>query len=325
MRTWLLFLALLSAGVSSVAQESASVFNFLKLPVSAHAAALGGNNVSALDDDASLIFQNPALLANVSDRSLNLNFATYLQGMKAGGAAFAKAIGSRGTWGATAQFVHYGSMKQTTAADVQVGDFSALDMALSGLFCYNLTDRWAGGVTAKFIYSGYGDFTSMALAADLGLNYYDEDQDLSISLVAANLGSQVKAFGDDYEKLPADLRAGFTKGMFHAPLTFSVTMTDLTRWSADDFYNPEKEEESFGRILMNHVTVGVDYTPTNYLYLSAGYNFRRAHELKAAGSAHGAGLSFGAGLSLRRFKLNMAYAKYHVSTPSLVFSTSYIF
>ncbi len=304
------------------AQESASVFNFLKLPVSAHAAALGGSNVSAIEDDASLMFQNPALLTSVSDRSLNLNFATYMQGMKAGGAAFTKAVRTRGTWGVTAQFAHYGSMKQTTADNMEVGDFSALDLALSGLFSYNLTEKWTGGAAVKFIYSGYGDFTSIALAADLGLNYYDEEMDLSASIVAANLGGQVKAFGDKHEKLPADLRIGFTKGMFHAPVTISVTMNDLTRWSSDDFYNSEKEE-SFGRILMNHFTVGLDYHPVKYVYVSAGYNFRRAHELKAAGSSHGAGLSFGAGLTVRRFQFGMAYAKYHVSTPTLVFSTSY--
>ena len=36
------------------------------------------------------------------------------------------------------------------------------------------------------------------------------------------------------------------------------------------------------------------------------------------GSSHGAGLSFGAGLQLERFKLNLAYAKYHISSHSLM-------
>ena len=44
------------------AQESQTLYNFLRLPVSAHAAALGGDNTSLIEDDASLTFHNPALL-----------------------------------------------------------------------------------------------------------------------------------------------------------------------------------------------------------------------------------------------------------------------
>lgn len=40
-------------------------------------------------------------------------------------------------------------------------------------------------------------------------------------------------------------------------------------------------------------------------------------------SSHGAGLSFGGGISLERFKLNVAYGTYHVSSSSLVVSAAY--
>ena len=40
-------------------------------------------------------------------------------------------------------------------------------------------------------------------------------------------------------------------------------------------------------------------------------------------SNHGAGLSIGAGLQLERFKLQAAYAKYHVSAYSLLINVSY--
>ena len=57
---------------ASHAQESNSVFNFLEMPVSAHSTALGGRNISLIEDDASLVFSNPALLSSVSDKTLNL-------------------------------------------------------------------------------------------------------------------------------------------------------------------------------------------------------------------------------------------------------------
>lgn len=303
-------------------EESSSVFNFLTLPTSSHSMALGGMNVSAPDDDASLLFQNPALMANASDWAMNLSFLTYMRGCKAGNASLVRAHGERGSWGAGAKFVGYGSMKETTVEGQEIGDFGALDLLLTGGYSYLLSEHWAGGVTGKFIYSKYAEFTSIGLAADIGLNYFDEDKDFSLSLVAANLGGQVKAFADHHERIPFDLRLGFTKRLAEAPIRFSVTMVDLTRWSSTYFYNPERVER-FGKILMNHFVVGVDVLPSDLFYVSAGFNFRRASEMKAAGSSHGAGLSFGAGVNVKRFKLGLAYAKYHVSAPSFMLTAQY--
>ena len=56
-------------------------------PVSAHVAALGGDNISLIADDASLVFHNPALINDVSDRSIGLNFMTYMEGAKTASAA----------------------------------------------------------------------------------------------------------------------------------------------------------------------------------------------------------------------------------------------
>ena len=75
------------------------------------------------------------------------------------------------------------------------------------------------------------------------------------------------------------------------------------------------------------IAVGADVLLGNHIYVAVGYNFRRAYEMKISddegSSAHGAGLSFGAGLSLERFKLHLAYGKYHVTTSSLLINISY--
>ena len=303
-------------------QESSSVFNFLSLPTSSHATALGGKNISIIEDDASLIFQNPALLSNVSNNSMNLNFMTYMRGSKTGSASFVREHGERGTWGAGVQFVGYGSMTETLETGEVLGDVRALDMAVNGMYSYNLSDYWSGGATGKIIYSKYADYTSVGLAIDLGLNYYNEESDLSFSAVAANLGGQVKAFGDDHERLPFNLQLGLTKGMGHAPIRFSLTMTDLTRWSSKYFYHVSKKPKG-GSIFINHFNLDIDILPTDQFYIALGYNFRRAYEMKAAGSSHAAGLSAGAGVNLKKFKFGLAYAKYHVSAHTLAFSASY--
>ena len=56
------------------AQESQTEYNFLRLPLSAHAAALGGENITVIEDDPSLMFSNPALAASVSDRTVGISY-----------------------------------------------------------------------------------------------------------------------------------------------------------------------------------------------------------------------------------------------------------
>ena len=116
------------------AQESQEVYSFLRLPVSAHAAALGGDNVTITDNDPTFIFHNPALIANVTDKSLNLNYMTYMEGARTASASFVRKAKDRAYWGVSGQFMDYGSMKEMTADNIQTGEFSARDVALAGPF-----------------------------------------------------------------------------------------------------------------------------------------------------------------------------------------------
>lgn len=296
----------------SSAQESQEVYTFLRLPVSAHAAALGGDNITISDDDPTMIFHNPALISNTSDKSINLNFMTYMEGSKSASASFIKAWGERATWGVSAQYMDYGSMKEMTIDNIEVGTFSAKDIAIAGTFAYLLGNRWSGGITLRVISSSIAGYNSMAIATDLGLNYLDDERGWSISAVAKNLGGQVKAFQDTYEKIPFDLQVGVSKEFNAAPLRFSATFSRLNRW-----------DTSF----IQHLAVGADVFIGESVYIAAGYNFRRREEMKISegdsSSSHGAGLSIGAGLTLKRFKLGVAYAKYHVSASSLLINATY--
>ena len=71
--------------------------------------------------------------------------------------------------------------------------------------------------------------------------------------------------------------------------------------------------------------IGAEYIISEKFYVGLGYNFRRGYEMKAAGSSRAAGLSFGGGVNLKRLKFGIAYAKYHVSAPTLAFTLAYNF
>ena len=306
---FLSFLFLLPQVVRS--QESRTQYNFLRLPVSAHAAALGGDNITVIEDDASLIFSNPALLASVSDKTIGLNYMNYMSGANTASATFNRTVKDRAAWAVGAQYIHYGKMKETDEWNNVLGEFSAKDIALTGYFSYLLTNRLSGGITAKAIASYLGDYNSIAIGVDLGLNYFDEDRGWSLSAVAKNLGGEVKAYDDSYGRMPIDVQLGISKTFQGAPFRLSATLVDLTHWN----YR-----------FTNHLAVGVDVLFDN-IWIGAGYNFRRAYEMKIQSSdgesSHGAGLSFGAGINLERFKLNLAYGKYHVSSSSILVNLAY--
>ena len=312
LRLWLMLFTFHTSLFTAFSQESTTSYNFLRLPVSAHVAALGGDNITLTEDDATLIFHNPALINGVSDKSINLNFMTYMEGAKTASAAFMKAAGNRGTWGVTAQYMDYGEMKETTPEGEEIGTFSARDIAVGGTFAYALTNELSGGVTAKFITSYIAGYNALAVAVDLGLNYFNENIDLSLSAVARNLGGQVKAYEDHFERIPLDLQIGATKRIGQSPFRLSATLSRLNDWS-----------EGFG----HHFALGADVLLGRNIYLAAGYNFRRADQMKIndneGSSSHGAGFSAGAGLQLERFKFHVAYGKYHVSTASILINISY--
>jgi len=296
----------------------------MKLPISAHGSALGGINISTIKDDATLGFSNPALLSSVSDKTLNLNYMSYFGDSKMLSASFVKIIGERHTIGLYLENLNYGSMDETDEQGTILGEFSTKDMLFHAGYSYLLNDYWAGGAAIKFIDSQYADYSSLAFAIDVGINYYDENKNFSASFVVKNVGLQIKKFEDLHENLPYDVEAGITFGATHSPLNFSITMVDLTRWDDDYYYKEEDSKDSFSKKLLNHFVIGVDLIPTRQFYLSVGYNFLRGNELKAAGSSHGAGFSFGGGLNLNKFKLDISYSKYHVSSSSLLFNLSYV-
>ena len=128
---------LLTLGTThSMAQESETAYNFLRLPVSAHVAALGGENITLTNDDATLIFHNPALISGVSDKTINLNYMTYMEGAKNVSASFVKLTGERASWGVSAQMMDYGKIKQTNVYNEDMGNFSARDIAIGGTLAY---------------------------------------------------------------------------------------------------------------------------------------------------------------------------------------------
>ena len=304
-----------------MAQGGESAFNFLRLPYSSRVAALGGSNISVVDDDLSLAMHNPALLINTTDKTLDLSFMTYMSGSKVAGAAFNKTFGERSAGAVAARYIDYGKFDGYTPDNIFTGTFRAMDIELDFIYSYLLSEHWSGGVAGKFIYSQYESLNSLALGVDLGLNYYNPDHDFSASLTFKNLGGQVKTFEQEHEIMPIDIQLGFTKRLAHAPILLSATLTDLHCWKATHFYNADGSKDNFGELLMKHITLGADLFIGENFYASVGYSYRRSRELSTGKGL--AGFSLGAGLHINKVKFSASYSKLHISSSSLLFNIAY--
>ena len=296
------------------AQESQTEYNFLRLPVSAHAAALGGGNITIIEDDPALMFSNPALASSVSDKTIGLSYMNYMSGANYMGASYTKALGEKGTIAGGVQYMNYGKMKEYDQNNTQIGTFNASEIAIEGIFSYELAHNLVGGITAKFINSYIGNYSSMAVGVDLGLNWFEPDYQWSVSMVVKNLGGQIKAYEENYGKMPMDVQVGVSKTFAALPVRLSATLVDLTHYD----YR-----------FINHLNLGADILLSDNIWVGGGYNFRRADEMTIGSnedsSAHGAGFSVGGGINLERFKLNLAYGKYHAASSSVLVNLAYSF
>lgn len=304
-----------------LAQGGESAFNFLRLPYSSRAAALGGSNISVIEDDLSMAMHNPALLINVSDKTIDLSFMTYMSGSKVAGVAFNKTFGERSSGAVAARYIDYGTFDGYTQDNIFTGTFRAMDIELSFMYCYLLSEHWSGGVSGKFIYSQYESLNSLALGVDLGLNYYNPDIDFSASLTFKNLGGQVMTFEEKHEIMPIDIQLGLTKRLSYAPILLSVTFVDLHRWRSTDFYNADGSKDNFGELLMKHIVLGADVLIGNNFYASIGYNYRISRELSTGKGL--TGFSLGAGLHINKVKFGASFSQLHTSSSSLLFNIAY--
>jgi hypothetical protein len=304
--------------LSFFAQEGKSNFIFLLLPNSVHAAALGGNNISTIENDLSLVYQNPGLLGQEMDKTLSASYLSYIADIGEGNVAFARKIGEKSTVGVGVIYTNYGKMIETTNEEI-LGDLNASDICGNLFFSRDLSEKIRGGVAAKFIYSNYSHNTAIGLGVDLGLSYYDPESDFSLGLVGKNWGRQIKAYEEELSNLPWDIQFGFTKRLSHAPIRFSVTSVYLNEWK---FYNREGKKDAFLKTLGKHFVFGVDFLPSDNLWIALGYNVKRGSDLGLEEGNRFAGFSIGAGLKVKSFSFGCSLGQYHPSATSFMLNVS---
>ena len=323
-------LLLLATSVCVSAQNGSTAYNFLNISSSAKIYGLGGVNISLVDDDVSTIDQNPALLGPEMSNMLGMNYMHYVGGSNFAGARYAHSAGEHAGWSAAIQYFGYGSIKEATSDGTIIG--SPKDVSFSGMYSHDITDRLRGGIAVKAIYSSYAEFSAFALATDLGVNYYDADRDLSLSLVVANLGGQVKRFYETHDRLPFDVRLGWSQSFGSFPLRFSITAWNLTKWhlpytdtgDGSESAQPQ-EKDKFMSNLFRHLVFGIDLISSPNYYISLGYNYKTRTDMSTYKRNMLSGFTLGGGIKVKSFGISLAFAQPHTGATTFMFNLSYNF
>lgn len=326
LKTIILCIAATIASTARIsAQDGTNAYSWLNITSSSKIYGLGGLNISLVDDELSTADQNPALLGPEMSGQIVVNYMHYLGGSNFAGVKYGHSAGERGAWSAGIEYFGYGSIKETLPDGTTVGTFAPKDVAFGGAYSHDITDRLRGGISMRLLYSGYSDYTAFAVSTDLGINYFDPDHDLSLSAVIANLGGQLKRFNESYDRLPFDVRLGWSQSFGSFPIRFSITAWNLTHWKSayidvgDGTPSSEPvKKESFASNLFRHLIFGADLISSKNFYLGVGYNYKMRTDMSTYSRKFLSGWSLGGGFRGRSFGIGVALAQPHTGGTTLM-------
>lgn len=305
---------LLTGGSSIYAEEYSAAYSFLDIPTSAHVFGLGGNNICIIEDDVALADQNPALIGPELEKQINVNYMLYMGSSNFAGVRYGMAAGEHGAWAIGLRYLNYGKMEGYDEFGTPTGAFTPNDLVVEGTYSRDIVGRWRGGVNLKIAYSSYEQYNALAIAADLGVNYYDDEHDLSFSAVLRNMGGQVKRFDTRYNRVPFDIQLGYMQALGATPMYLSITANNLTRWRIPSYsYKNDGDEllhyeNGFFPNFFKHLIFGLQYQPSEKFYIDLAYNYKTRADMSEFNRNILSGFSIGTGFRVKGFSFGAAYA-----------------
>lgn len=308
-----------------------AVYEFLTIPVSPRAAALGGSAMAINDDDISLANENPALLTPGTDGKLALDFINYIGDINLGYTSYAKHIDKLGTFGVGVQYLNGGEFIQADELGYHLGTFTVNELAVNLTYAKTFDSLFTIGSTIKPVYSQLDQYKSFGLLMDIGAVYNFNNGLTSVSLLLRNFGAQITTYNQETENVPFEIQAGIATKLKHAPFRFSAVIHNLETprltYSQTNFAEPlnveqdkELNEGTVFEDVMSHMIVGVEFTPTKNFFIRGGYNYQRRQELKLDNKPGMVGFSWGFGFRIAKLHLSYANVRYHMAGVSNQFA-----
>jgi len=274
---------------------SQSVYKFLTLDTNPRAAAVAGSFV-ANNDDPNVVFYNPAGINTLSGTTISVSYLNYLMDINCASVVVSKEYENIGRFSAAVKYIDYGDFTKADADGNNLGSFGAGDVALMVGYGNKLEENFYYGANVKFIYSGIEDYSSTAIAFDLGLFYEMPDENWRFGFSVLNLGSQFSTYGNTKEDLPLDMRLGFTKQLEKVPLKFFWSFNKLC-----DKYDNLGERFS-------NISAGAELRLGKSFKLRFGYDNEKRKEWKIGNTPGLAGFSLGVGFNVSNYVVDYAFS-----------------
>lgn len=323
-------ICLSAASLTTAAQIGTNAYSFLDVATSTRALALGGYGIAVSAPDVMLADQNPGLLGSEIERVVGISYMRYFGSSNFASARFAHSAGEHGAWSVGLKYVDYGSIDGYTSDGTYTGSFKPQDISFEGTYAHDFSSRLRGGINVKVIYSNYEEYSAVALAADLGVNYYDPEHNLSLSAVIKNAGGQVKRFNDTYDHLPFDIQLGYMQGLANGPFSLAITAHTLTHWHTTYYKHNDNQESTvleadnkFFPTFFRHLTFGLQYSPSDAFYAAIGYDYKTRTDLSTYQRNFFSGFSLGVGFNVKDFDIGVSFSQPHKSASTLALNLSW--
>ena len=306
----LLFLSLFCLwGISLSAQSDVStIFRFLDVTPNANASALGGNHTGLFEGDYSSFHINPAYLYGSVNGQVSATFVNLLADSKMGFTNGTFQINENNQIGLGIRFLGYGDFKTLDKDGNELGDFNAIDIAVSGGYATKIATNWSGGVALDLIHSSYEQYKSSALAVSGGIYYKNIEEHFSFGASVRNLGTQLSTYAGIREPLPLDVSVGVSKKPENFPAELSFTLRRLNDW--DMRIVGETKSPGFFDNAFRHVIFGGKFDFGEDFHVRLGYN-RYLHEInKTKENFDFAGVGFGVGFTVKDLIIDISRNSY---------------
>jgi hypothetical protein len=267
-----------------------SGFSFLKISPSARAAGMG-DAFTAVANDVTTIFFNPAGLTNINNFDFSFNHTNWIVNSSLISGVIGFPFGQRGALGISVISFSTEEFEETTIFEPEGTGrmIKAGDIAIALAYALKLTDRLSFGLKGQYLEEFIDDDKAKGFAFDFSTFYMSGFRDLTIAMVMKNFGPDAK----------------FLTKKFKLPLYFNVnTAMSLLGKQGGPVQLLLSAESAFATDYRDRYHVGSELWIADMLALRGGYKFFYDTEDWTIGA--GLKLKIGA----RRILIDIAYSNF---------------
>ncbi len=328
----LMFLGI--APTNAVTNVGTAGAQFLKIGPGARVDSLGGA-FSAIANDVTTIYWNPAGLSQLKNTSFSDTHITWLADIRYNYLAFATPIEKVGTLGASVTFLNVPDMEITTLAKPDGTGlwFSAWDAAVSLAYSRQLYEKESGvklsfGINAKYIHQHIYRESARGVALDVGTLYHTGWRSLRIGMAFSNFGPEMRFSGPNL-KTGAEI-AGDARNADYRPYPETTNPTRKAELETTEFplpsnfrlgiaYNLVNTEDNLLTLAIdaNHpndnserLNLGIEYWFKKMAAIRAGYKLRLGPEWRDDEEGLTCGLGIHLNVAATLLSLDYAFADF---------------